>query len=314
VDPLTLALTHPRAEGAFTLLMSMRPPWAVHVADEAALTVMIVTAGRCRLESSAGAHNLIHGAVALVRGPDPYRVCDDQDSPTLAVIESDQRCRTPAGAPLDLAYAHGLRHWGNDSAGPDTVVVASYTDLGAVGRLVTEVLPPVAVVGPGVLDPQLIAHVVRELGEDGLGQGVVLDRLVDVVTIESIRGWLAAHPPAEPSWAAGVADPVVGAVLRVMHAEPEHPWTVAELARRAAVSRATLAARFTAVVGIPPLQYLRRWRLAVARDLLTDRDLTLDAIAARVGYSTGFALSAAFTRVYGCSPTAHRRDLLARAS
>jgi AraC-like DNA-binding protein len=314
MDPLTRTMSHPRADGAFTLLMSMRAPWAVHVADEAALTVMIVTSGRCSLESTAGTHDLPEGTVSLVRGPDPYRVCDAPDSPTLAVIEPDQRCRTPAGAPLHLAYAHGLRHWGNDPAGPDTVIVASYTDLGSVGRLVTEVLPAVAVVEPGALDPQLIAHVVRELGADGLGQGVVLDRLVDVVTIEAIRGWLAAHPPAEPSWAAGVADPVVGAALRAMHDRPEHRWTVAELARQAAVSRATLAARFTAVVGMPPLQYLRRWRLAVARDLLTDRDLTLDAIAARVGYSTGFALSTAFTRAYGLSPTAHRRDLLTRAS
>jgi AraC-like DNA-binding protein len=294
--------------------MSMRSPWAVHVADEAALTVMIVTSGRCRIESSAGPHDLAEGGVALVRGPEPYRVCDAPDSPTLAVIEPDQRCTTPAGDPLDLAYAHGLRRWGNDPAGPDSVIVASYTDIGSVGRLVTDVLPAVAVLDSGALDPQLIAHVAGELAGDGLGQSVVLDRLVDVVTIESIRGWLATHPPGEPSWAAGIADPVVGVALRAMHTAPEQPWTVAELARQAAVSRATLAARFTDLVGIPPLQYLRRWRLAVARDLLADRSLTLDAIAARVGYSTGFALSAAFTRAYGRSPTAHRRHIASRAA
>ncbi len=309
MDPLSQLLAHPHAEGAFTLLMSMRPPWAVQIADEAALTVMLVTSGRCRLEAGDVVHELRAGDVALARGPLPYRVADAAGSETVAIIEKGQRCVAPDGTSLALTLAHGLRHWGNDPDGPDTMIVASYADIGSVGRFVTEVLPDVAVVEAGTLDPALVGHLAREITNDDLGQSVVLDRLVDVVAIESIRAWTAAHPPARPTWVNGITDPAISVALRAMHAEPERGWTVAGLARRAAVSRATLAARFTELVGTSPLRYLTSWRLALARDLLVNRALTLDAVAQRVGYSSGFALSTAFSRAFGVSPTAYRRRL-----
>jgi AraC-like DNA-binding protein len=289
--------------------MTMRAPWAVDVADASALTLLIVTGGRCRIEAGGAAHDGHPGDVVLVRGPDPYRVSDAGGSAPIARIEPGQRCITPDGRPLHLRYAHGLRHWGNDPDGPDTVIVASYPDTGSVGRFVTDVLPDLVFVPAGRIDAGLVTHLVRELGRDGLGQSIVLDRLIDIVTIEAIRAWAAEHPPVRAPWLAGVTDPAVATALDAMHSQPEQPWTVAALARIGTVSRATLAERFTRLVGQPPLRYLARWRLALARDLMVDPALTLDAIAKRVGYSSGFALSAAFSREYGHSPAAHRRRL-----
>jgi len=309
VDPLSQLFAHPRAERAFGLLMTMRSPWAVHIADGSALTLMIVTAGRCRIEAGDSTHDLHPGDIALVRGPAPYRVTDQAGSPVIARIDPGQRCTTPDGRPLHVTYAHGLRQWGNDPDGPDTVIVASYADAGSVGRFVTDVLPELAVVPAGRIDADPAAHLHRELRRDGLGQSVVLDRLIDIVTIEAIRAWAADHPPAQAPWLAGITDPAVTAALDAMHTQPEKGWTVAGLARIGAVSRATLAERFSRLVGQPPLRYLARWRLALARDLLADPELILDAVAARVGYSSGFALSAAFSREYGHSPAAYRRRL-----
>lgn len=311
MDPLSQLFAHPRAEQAFSLVMTMRTPWSVDIADGAALTLMTVTSGRCRVEAGAVGHDLHPGDLALVRGPHPYRVGDRARSPALARIEPGQRCITPDGRPLDVTFAHGLRHWGNDKDGPDAVVVAAYADPGSVGRFVTDVLPDLAVVPAGRIDAAPLTLLQRELRRDGLGQSVVLDRLIDVVTIEAIRAWAADHPPAGAPWLAGVTDPAVAVALEAMHAHPETDWSVAGLARLAAVSRAGLAARFRRSVGQPPLRYLARWRLALARDLLADATLTLDAIAGRVGYSSGFALSAAFSREYGHSPRAHRRRLAA---
>ncbi len=309
VDPLSQLFAHPRAQGVFALLMTMRGPWAIEVADRAALTVLVVTAGRLAVRSGPASATLRAGDIALVRGPDPYRVDDAEASPLAARIEPGERCVTPDGRPLHQSLAHGLRHWGNDADGPDRVIVAAYADAGSVGRFVTDVLPGVAVLPAGTVDPALTAQLHREIGRDAWGQQVVLDRLIDVVTIESIRCWAAAHPPREAPWLAGISDPAVAAALRAIHGIPEYGWTVADLARLGAVSRATLAARFNRLVGQPPLRYLARWRLALARDLLAERALTLDAIAGRVGYSSGFALSAAFTREYGQSPAAYRRRL-----
>ena len=92
-----------------------------------------------------------------------------------------------------------------------------------------------------------------------------------------------------------------------MQHHPEHPWTVAELADRAGVSRAAFARRFTELVGEPPMAFLTGWRIALAADLLLEPDATIASVARQVGYATPFALSAAFKRERGISPRDHRR-------
>ena len=91
--------------------------------------------------------------------------------------------------------------------------------------------------------------------------------------------------------ASGAGDPVIARVLRAMEEHPARPWTVESLARHVGLSRAALARRFTLQMDEPPLTYLTRWRLALAADLMLGSDLTLGAIASRVGYGNAFALS-----------------------
>jgi transcriptional regulator GlxA family with amidase domain len=67
------------------------------------------------------------------------------------------------------------------------------------------------------------------------------------------------------------------------------------------------ARRFSALVGEAPMAYLTGWRIALAADLLRDTTDTVESIARRVGYANAFALSVAFKRVRGTSPTAHRK-------
>jgi AraC-like DNA-binding protein len=81
---------------------------------------------------------------------------------------------------------------------------------------------------------------------------------------------------------------------------------VASLAAEAGVSRATLARRFTDLVGEPPMSHLAGWRTCLAADLLRETDDTVGAIARKVGYADAFALSVAFKRVHGIRPTEHR--------
>lgn len=136
------------------------------------------------------------------------------------------------------------------------------------------------------------------------GQEGVIAALLDVVLVQVLQRWAAQSGP--PGWLAAADDPVVGPMLQAVHDDPSVPHSVATLARTASVSRATASARFAALVGVPPMTYLRSWRLALAAELLLDPGLTLDAIARRVGYGGGFALSAAFRREFGHSPQAHR--------
>lgn len=92
-----------------------------------------------------------------------------------------------------------------------------------------------------------------------------------------------------------------------MQNNPQHPWTVANLATESGVSRAALARRFTDLVGEPPMAFLTEWRLSLAADLLRESDATIESVARQVGYGSAFALSTAFKRAHGISPREHRR-------
>ena len=99
---------------------------------------------------------------------------------------------------------------------------------------------------------------------------------------------------------------MIGHALRLLHHNPAHPWTVAELARETGLSRAALARRFTELVGEPPMSFLTSWRIALAADLLLEPGATVGSVAPQVGYSSPFALSTAFKRVRGMSPQQYR--------
>jgi AraC-like DNA-binding protein len=99
----------------------------------------------------------------------------------------------------------------------------------------------------------------------------------------------------------------VGPALRLLENNPQRPWTVEDLARCSGVSRATLAKRFSEVVGEPPIAFLTGWRLALAADLLRAPETTVARVARAVGYSSPFTFSTAFKRHYGYSPQDHRR-------
>ncbi|MEO3939380.1 AraC family transcriptional regulator [Dermatophilaceae bacterium Soc4.6] len=120
-----------------------------------------------------------------------------------------------------------------------------------------------------------------------------------------MREWFAADGTRAPGWWRAQTDPAVGPALSLIHEQPEHHWTLEALASAVGWSRSGLARRFTQVVGEPPMTYLTHWRLNLAADLLADRSLTVETVARRVGYGSGFALSAALLRERGVRP----RDL-----
>ena len=225
------------------------------------------------------------------------------------VIDAGQSCRTPSGEHLELSLTQGVRTWGNSPHGDTVLLIGSYQSAAEAGQLVTSALPSLAVFTDEEIDPVLRGLLERELTHPGLGQESALDRILDLLLLHLVRASVHRSENGVPSWAAGTRDPIVARALGLLHEEPAAPWTVAELARRAHVSRATMAARFHAAVGQPPMTYLTAWRLALAADRLASSTATTAVIAEAVGYSNAFAFSAAFTRVYGTSPTSYRRSL-----
>ena len=139
------------------------------------------------------------------------------------------------------------------------------------------------------------------------GGAAVLARLSELMFVEVVRRYLEALPPDRTGWLAGLRDPHVGRALAALHARPGHPWALDALGHEAGLSRSALAERFTALVGLPPIQYLGRWRMQVAAGLLAGTHDGVAAIGARVGYASEAAFSRAFKKVVGIPPAAWRR-------
>jgi AraC-like DNA-binding protein len=310
VDAVAGLLDGPRAREAFLLRCSMAAPWAVEVRDRAPLTLVAVVRGAVVLTAGAERHRLGPADVAVVRGPRPYLVAGDGSSAAQSVIHPGQRCTAPDGGPQQVMGATGVRAWGNaaPAAAEDELLVGTYTQVRAVSEQLVAALPEVVVLPGSDWHCPYLPLLAEESAREAPGQQAVLDRLLDLVLVAVLRRWFerSGSRGAGQGWWSG-ADPVVAGALRLLHEQPERSWTLAGLAAAVGVSRATLARRFTAAVGEPPATHLARWRLALAADLLAESDAPLDAVARRVGYGTGAALSAAFSRERGTSPSEHRR-------
>jgi AraC-like DNA-binding protein len=246
------------------------------------------------------------GAVLVVVGTEHWTIADSASSPVDVVIHPGQHCTTPDGRPLAEEMRQGVRSWGNSAYGETVILTGAYGMEGEVSRRLLRALPRYVVLTEEELDSPLIPLLADEIVKDAPGQDAVLDRLLDLLLIAVLRAWFARPDANPPAWYVGQSDPVVGPALRLLQHNPEHHWTVSELAAAGGVSRAAFARRFTGVVGEPPMTFLTGWRLALAADMLREPDATLATVARRVGYSTAFALSTAFKREYGVSPSDHR--------
>jgi AraC-like DNA-binding protein len=301
MDHLAALLDGPRARNAFLLRSILDPPWSIRIQDRAPLTLVALVRGTAWVMPPAGDHvRLEPGDVAIVRGPEPYVIADRPDTEPQIVIHPGERCTTLDGQSLYQAMDLGVRTWGNNPDGETMMITGTYMMEGEISKRLLDALPTLLVQPGEPLIPLLGAEVVK----DEPGQVAVLDRLLDLLLISTLRSWFATHEA--PAWYRAQGDPIVGRAMRMLHNNPAHPWTVATLAAEVGVSRASLARRFTDLVGEPPMAFLTDWRLALAADLLREPDETVGSVARKVGYGSPFALSAAFKRVRGVSPQEHR--------
>ncbi|NBE93072.1 AraC family transcriptional regulator [Nonomuraea sp. KC401] len=309
MDVLDDLLAGTRARGGVFNLTIMDPPWALHIADEAPLSLASLIRGSAWIVRDGLAPvRMEERDVAVLRGTEPYVVGDDPATAPQLRIHPGGRCEPLPGAPVDYSARLAVRTHGGRPEGAAMVVSGTYQLEGDVSRRLLAALPPVLVVPAADVAGHVMDMVLGEIQQDQPGQQSVLDRWLDLALITTLRAWFARPESQAPGWYRAQGDPVVGLALRLLHEDPAHPWTLVGLAERTGVSRASLSRRFTALVGEAPIAYLTGWRITLAADLLRTTDDTVETIARRVGYANAFALSVAFKRLRGISPTAHRRS------
>ncbi|WP_344629903.1 AraC family transcriptional regulator [Streptomyces glaucosporus] len=299
-----------RARGSLFGSSTVTAPWALRFVDGAPLTLCTVLRGSgWILPEGRPPEHLAAGETLILRGPAPFSFVDEVGT-AAEPIECGEHCATP-----DQGGTYHRLGWRDtapgDSTRATTLITGAYPVRGEIGRQLLDAVPDVLrIAGDGTVGA-VQALLAAEVAVDAPGQQIVLDRLLDWMLVCSLRDWFDRPGGDPPAWYSAHRDPVVGPALRLLHDEPARSWTVASLAGRVGVSRATLAKRFAGLVGEPPLTYLTRRRMMIAADLMRERKTaTLAEIAREVGYSDAFGFSTAFKRIRGVNPTEFRRELV----
>ena len=295
MDILSDELAHARAEGALFSVLQCLPPWGLGFSGTRPLTVHIILEGSAWIERAGEDPVEIRaGDVVLATAGPAYALVSEQGASVVPIEEARQRPSSPVQDPERAAV----------------VMCGAYTLNGSVGESLLRGLPPFALVRADDQEPSqrmAVGLLVAEVDRAAEGQRALLDRLLDVNLVFTLRAWWQVSDSA-PGWYSALRLPTLRRVLEGLYADPSHPWTLESMAQRAGISRAALAAQFRAVVGTPPVRFLTQLRMTRAEDALIRTDSTLAAIAAEVGYSNEYAFSTAFRRNRGCSPGRWRQE------
>jgi len=216
--------------------------------------------------------------------------------------------------PIPIAFHHGVREPGSPApvAEADTILVCGFLgcDLRPFNPLVAA-LPrllhlPAARAGDWIA--RVIDQAAQESTEHRPGADAVLERLAEMMFVDTARRYLDGLPEDATGWLAGLRDRYVGRALALLHEHPERAWTIDELGREVGLSRSALHERFMQFVGEPPMHYLANWRIQVGSRLLRETNRTVASIALDVGYESEAAFSRAFKRLVGLPPATWRRS------
>lgn len=158
----------------------------------------------------------------------------------------------------------------------------------------------------------LMDQLVQEREDDPPGSAVASAQLAHLMFIQTLRAHFDTQATLDPGWLRAVTDKRIAPALRLMHGDPGHPWRLDELAKSAAMSRATFALHFKAIAGVAPMTYLTHWRMRLAERALRETSAHIGEIGRSFGYTSESAFSSAFRRVTGRYPLHFRRLMMQR--
>ena len=295
-DPLSevIALLQPRA--VFSRRISGAGRWGVRYSAFGHPSFCAVLEGRCRLA--------VDGQRALTLEAGDFVLLPATPGFTMSGFEPVRPVRFDPK--VTSAHVGEVRH-GTRGGRPDVRLLGGWFAFDSPDAALLVSLLPAVVHVRGV---ERLSVLVRLVGEESSerrsGRDLVLTRLVEVLLIEALRSTPGEDAP--PGLLRGLADAHLASAMRQMHGQLARSWTVAQLAKTAALSRSAFFERFTRTVGLPPMEYLLAWRMAVAKDLLRRHDLGLAEVAERVGYGSASTFSTAFSRHVGRPPGRYARE------
>ncbi len=311
MDLLSEVLRVVKLEGALFFNAEFTAPWCVMNSGAAGVAPMLpstgqhlilyhfLTEGRAYARLANGAREELHAGDIIVF---PHGDAHYLENGSAKPVDSLK------------TFAPGLKLARFGGGGEITKFVCGYMACAPrLSEMFLAGLPPIMKVHvAGEPSGEWLANSIRfSVGEETdleAGSGLVHAKLAELLFVETLRRYINSLPAEQTGWLAGTRDPLVSKALALLHNEPTHPWTVAELARRVGMSRTRLAERFSHFLGDSPIAYLAQWRLKLGAELLQSTDDSVAEIAAAVGYGSEATFNRAFKRAFACPPAQFRRQ------
>jgi len=294
-DPLSEVVNLLRPRTVFAKGISGAGRWAVRYSDFGQPSFCAVLEGSCLLA--------VDGQSALTLEAGDFVLLPA--TPGFTMSSFDPVAPQHIDPKLAPAPTEEMRHGDQDGPPDVRLLGGSFLFDSPDHGLLVSLLPAVVHVKGAARLSLLVRLVGEESADQRPGRDLMLSRLVELLLIESLRSTSARNAP--PGMLRGLGDERLGLALNKMHAQVAHPWTVAQLAKVAALSRSTFFERFTRTVGVAPMEYLLAWRMAIAKDLLGHYDLGIAEVAEHVGYNSASTFSTAFSRHVGQPPSHYAR-------
>lgn len=309
MDVLTDVLRHLQVTGRVAGEIELGAPWSTHFPDMGTATVHIVPRGGCFLRLGDETAHLGPGDLAFLPHGAAHAL---SDHPTQDAADSASMLDESPAEEHERTTGCRLVEGGGDGR-RTTIICANFHFASGRRHPLLSVLPPLIVlrnedmVKAGWLEDSL-RFIAREAKSSEPGSQIAVDRLLDVLFIQTVRAWLQTEPTYDTGWLGALSHPQVGQALRRLHQEPERDWTVGDLAHEVGMSRSGFAAHFSRLVGEPPLRYLVGWRMRLAAQQLVDSDVTVGTVAHSLGYRSEAAFGSVFKKHFGAPPGTWRRN------
>lgn len=301
MDPLSEIIALLRPSAAVSKPISARGRWGVRYQAHDAPGFMIVLSGQAWIAfEGRGPQRLVDGDFLLLPTTPAFSLYSDP-----GVVCTSVEPRNDA-----------VRH-GEPDGEPDFISLGGSFAFERINApLLLALLPDLvhipASLGRTTRFGRLVDLLAEECAADLPGKELIVKRMLETLLVEALR-WHGMDGEKVPTGLLkGLQDPALARVLRAVHADVRQSWTVAEMARIAGMSRSAFAARFVETIGCAPIEYLARWRMALAKDALAQGMKSLDRIAGEIGYESASAFSTAFRKRQGCAPGQFARALTAQ--
>jgi AraC-like DNA-binding protein len=302
VDPLSEIIILLRPQAVFTKGITGAGRWGVRYTDFGHPSFCVVVEGSCRLA--------VDGQEALTLEAGDFVLLPTTPGFTISGLEPV----TPELIdPKRAASAEGdVRHGAQDVPPSVRLLGGYFVFEGEDSGLLVSMLPKQVHVRGVERLSALVGFLTEESAHQRAGRDLVLSRLVEILLVESLRLTQSSDAPA--GLLRGLGDARLAEAIRQMHANPARSWTMAQLAKEAALSRSAFFDRFTRSVGMPPMEYLLAWRMALAKDMLRRNEIDIAEVAERVGYGSASTFSTAFSRHVGQPPGRYARGVAEQGS